>query len=168
MFDLETRKKYTKDIVETVSKTMLSFINNQKVCGWLMVILHTIFGLYLMFFLITQEINNMYHIYTFMWVIVIYLNYYFNGCILSRIEKNIFQDKMWGGPISVLLYMFYDTPPDKSSLNNFIKYVFATPLSIIIILKYIYYENPISIFIMILLIPLSLIHSQCNIFNYTM
>ncbi len=164
IFDLEKRKKYTKCIVETVSNTMVYFIQNKIVAGWILVFFHAIIGLYLMFNLITQEVNSIYHIYTFIWVMVIYLNYFFNGCILARIEKELLQDKSWGGPINLLL--FYKKDKDKETLNNFIKYFIAAPISTIVILKYIYYEDPIAIFLMMILIPLLFIHSQCNIFEY--
>ena len=162
MFDLETRKKYTKCIVERVSNTMLYFINNKIVAGWIVVIIHIIFGIYVIFNLITKEVNNIFHIYTFIWTMIIYSNYYFNGCILARIEKEIFQNKSWFGPINLLL----NHKKDKETANNFIKYYIATPICAIIVLKYLYYKNPISIFLMTIFIPLLFIHSQSNIFEY--
>lgn len=167
MFDLQTRKEYTRIIVDSVSQKMLCAINNRIVCGRLLVIIHTIMVGYIIFNLITQEINIKYYVCTIIWVVIIYLNYYFNGCILSKIEKEIFQDKMWNGPISVLVYTFcFNGHPSKTIMNNFIKFFMAAPVSIAMIMTYIYNENPIAIFLVILFLPLIFIHPQFNIFDY--
>jgi NAD(P)-dependent dehydrogenase (short-subunit alcohol dehydrogenase family) len=163
MFDLESRKNNTKIIVDLTSKWMLYFSKNKIIAGWLAVSIHIIFGVFIIFNLLKKKVNNNYHIYVLIWAFVIYSNYYFNGCILARIEKEIFQDKYWRGPINLLLFKF---KKDKELLNNFIKYCIAAPVCTIIILKYLYNKNPVAIFLMIIFIPLLFIHSQSNIFEY--
>ncbi len=143
------------------------FIKNSQLCGWIVVFFHSFFGLYVMFNILIQEIGITYYIYSFIWVTIIYLNYYFNGCILARIEQEIFQDKTWGGPIHLLLRVVnYNASQSKETMNNVIKYFIAAPMCTIMILKYIYYKNPISIFLFCILSPLLFIHSQCNVFEY--
>ena len=61
---------------------------------------------------------------TFAWIILISSNYYFHGCILARIERELLQDENWVGPINITLYplhLYYK--PNKQILNDYIKNV---------------------------------------------
>ena len=171
IFDINTRKIYQKFIVDITSKLFLYFINNNLIAGYLVLFIHTFFGIFLIYNLMIREINILYYIYTIIWILVIYSNYYFHGCILVRIEQSFFQDKKWNGPINMLFYflhLFYK--PNKDILNDFIKYFICAPISTIIILKYIFdhsnINNFIGIILMTILIPLLFIYSQCNIFDF--
>ena len=108
---------------------------------------------------------------TFIWIIIISSNYYFHGCILARIERELLQDETWAGPINITLYpihLFYK--PNKQILNEYIKYFWATPISTLIILKYLLDDNITNKFIGFalcsVLIPLLFIHSQFDLFSY--
>jgi hypothetical protein len=167
IFALETRKKITKSIVETTSKFALYAINNKNVAGTLLLFFHCTF----MGTLIFRMIKNIDYICTIIWVLIIYSNYYFNGCILSRIEQVVFNDKTWGGPISVLMYplhLYY--VPNKQIMNDYIKYFWCAPISTALFFKYVLvddiFHKLIGGVLFILLMPLLFIHSQCNIFDY--
>ena len=171
VFDLETRKKYTKCITETISNSILSIFRSRCVAGWLFVLFHIVIALFVIYSLIYNKVVSYYYSYSFIWLIIIYSNYYFNGCILSRIEKHILQDNTWAGPINLLFYplhLFYK--PDKQIMNNYIKFFWVTPVSLFIILKYLFedsfFNKMIGLMFITLLGPLLFIPSQYDIFTH--
>jgi hypothetical protein len=170
-FDLETRKKYTKCITETVSNTMIRVFGSRYVAGSLFVLFHIVIALFVIYSLISNKVVSYYYGYSFLWLIIIYSNYYFNGCILSRIEKYILQDNTWAGPINLIFYplhLFYKH--DKQIMNNYIKFFWVTPVSSFIILKYLFedslFNKMIGIIFIILLGPLLFVPSQYDIFTH--
>jgi hypothetical protein len=170
-FDLETRKKYTKCITETISNTILNIFRSRCLAGSLFVLFHIVSALFVIYSLIYNKVVSYYYGYSFLWLIIIYSNYYFNGCILSRIEKHILQDNTWAGPINILFYpfhLFYE--PNKEIMNNYIKFFWVTPVSSLIILKYLFEDNIfnklIGVIFIILLGPLLFIHSQYDLFSH--
>lgn len=170
-FDLETRKKYTKSITETISTTILNIFRSRYGAGWLFVLFHIVSALFVIYSLIYDKVVSYYYGYSFLWLIIIYSNYYFNGCILSRIEKHILQDNTWAGPINLLFYplhLFYN--PNKQIMNNYIKFFWVTPVSSFVILKYLFedsiFNKMIGVIFIILLAPLLFVHSQYDLFTH--
>ena len=170
IFSLETRKTNTQFITDIFSKTLLYIIPNKNIAGGICVLLHCVFGLFVIINLIYKPVNKHYHIYAIIWLLIIYSNYYFHGCILARIEQNIFQDKNWCGPINLILHLFSCINKTNTCLNNIVKYYVAAPISIILIFKYCFCKNItdkiIGSILAIMLTPLLFIHPQSNMFNY--
>ena len=138
IFALEARKKYTKSIVNITSSLLLNITNNKNVAGHLMLLFHCTFILFIIFRLIT----NIDYFCTCIWVLVIYSNYYFNGCILSRIEQFVLNDRTWAGPVSIIMYplhLFYQ--PNKQIMNDYIKYFWCAPVSTLIVFKYLFSDT---------------------------
>jgi hypothetical protein len=170
VFDLENRKKYTKCIVETISNVFLTVFRNRLVAGGAFILFHIVSVLFVIYSIIYDKVVSCYYIYAFIWLIIIYSNYYFNGCVLSRIEKHILQDNTWAGPINLLFYPFHlFYKPNKQIMNDYIKFFWATPVSLFIILKYLFedsiFNKMIGLILIILLGPLLFIPSQYDIFT---
>ena len=170
-FDLENRKKYTKCITETISNTILTIFSNRVVAGSLFILFHIITALFVIFSLIYDKVVSYYYGYSLLWIIIIYSNYYFNGCILSRIEKHILQDNTWAGPINLLFYPFHlFYKPNKQIMNNYIKFFWVTPVSSFIVLKYLFedsiFNKMIGLIFIIILGPLLFVHSQYDLFTH--
>ena len=170
-FELNTRKKITEYVVNYFSN-ITSFIPNKTVAGWVVVLIHYIFGIIVVNNLLNNPITNSYYIYTIFWVISIFSNYYFHGCIVSKIEQRIFEDKTWCGPINLLLNLFPFIEKSKENFNTILKYYIVAPISIFVIFKYHFSkrisDKIIGVILTFCLTPLLFIHSQFNIFNYLM
>lgn len=167
IFSLESRKKYTKLIVNTSSSTILNLNYYKSVTKLTMVLVHCI----IMLTMIIRMLISIDYICTIMWILIIYSNYYFNGCILSRIEQIVFNDRTWAGPVSILMYplhLFYQ--PNKQIMNDYIKYFWCAPISTTLILKYVVedciFHKLIGLFLYCILAPLLFIPSQYNMFDY--
>jgi hypothetical protein len=171
-FALENRKKNTKYIINTVSEYMLSLTGkeNNKFAASIFLLIHINTVSIILYNLFVSDVNILFYFLTFVWIIIISSNYYFHGCILARIERELLQDETWVGPINITLYpihLFYK--PNKQILNDYIKYFWATPISIFISLKYILDDDTTNKFIGLALtaifLPLLFIHSQYDIFS---
>ena len=170
IFSLDTRKTNTQFIIDIFSKTLLSIVPNKNIAGCICVVLHCVFGLFVIINLMYKPVNKYYHVYAIIWVLIIYSNYYFHGCILARIEQHVFQDKNWCGPINLILHLFRVIDQRKENLNNIVKYYVAAPISLILIFKYFLCKNStdkiIGSILAIIFAPLLFIHPQSNIFEY--
>ena len=171
VFALENRKKYTKIIVDKVSSWLLQLTNNKFIAASILVFFHSLFILFIVCNLIDKDVSMAYHIYTFIWMMIIYLNYYFHGCILARIEKHLFQNDLWSGPVNLALFpihLFYT--PNKDILNSYIKYFWCAPVSTLIVFKYLFSDTVgnrlIGLILFTIFAPLLFIYSQGNIFAY--
>jgi hypothetical protein len=182
MFSLETRKTNTKYIVKTISEFILSFfkevdthvdvdVTTRKKIGYGIFVLHLLFGTLLIIKLVFNKINIFYVFYTGIWLSILFLNYYFHGCILVKIEKYILQDKFWNGPAEFFLFplhLFYI--PKKDIVNKYVKFFWAIPTTTVMVFKYLFEDGLFYRFIGLLLFgllaPLIFIPSQSNIFSY--
>lgn len=173
IFSLENRKKNTKYIIDTVSEWFLQLTGkeNNKVAAAILIFIHINVVSFILYNIIFVDMTIWFYFLTFAWIILISSNYYFHGCILARIERELLQDETWVGPINITLYplhLYYK--PNKQILNDYIKYFWATPISTYIILKYIFDDDITNKFIGLALIaiflPLLFIHSQYDIFSY--
>ncbi len=172
-FSLGNRKKNTKYIIDTVSQLFLQLTGNEnnKLAASILILTHMNTVSCLLYNLLVSDVTILFYFLTFLWIILISSNYYFHGCILARIERELLQDESWSGPINITLYpihLFYK--PNKQILNDYIKYFWAAPISTFIILKYILDDDTTNKFIGFalcsVLIPLLFIHSQFDLFSY--
>ena len=172
LFSLENRKKNTKWIIDTVSESMLTLTGkeNNKIAGLMFILLHMNLMSCLLYNLLVSDVTHFFYFLSFLWMVLISSNYYFHGCILARIERELLQDETWAGPINITLFplhLFYK--PNMQILNEYIKYFWATPISLFIILKYIFDDDTtnklIGFALTSILLPLLFIHSQYDIFS---
>ena len=118
--------------------------------------------------LVRERVTKKYYVYVFIWFLVIYSNYFFHGCILSRVERYLFDNENWCGPVSLLNYIIelFGVKVDKNIANGVIKYLIAAPVCIVIIAKSLFsYDITMAFLLSILWTPLLFIHSQKPIFE---
>jgi len=176
MFSLETRKNNTKYVVNGISEFILSFFKRpdrdvRKKIGYGIFVLHLLFGTLLVINLVFSEVNIYYLFYSAILLSILFLNYYFHGCFLVKIEKYILQDPLWSGPAEFFLFplhLFYT--PKKDIVNKYVKYFWVIPVTTIMVFRYLFHDSLFYRFIGILLFgllaPLIFIPSQSNIFSY--
>ena len=176
MFSLETRKNNTKYVVNGISEFILSFFKRpdrdvRKKIGYGIFVLHLLFGTLLVINLVLSELNIYYLFYTAILLSILFLNFYFHGCFLVKIEKYILQDPLWSGPAEFFLFplhLFYT--PKKDIVNKYVKYFWVIPVTTIMVFRYLFHDSLFYRFIGILLFgllaPLIFIPSQSNIFSY--
>ena len=159
-------KQNTEYIVNRF-KEIINFpnIDNIFIAGML-AMFHTIFGVFIIISICFININN--NVYNFVilgWLLIIYSNYYFHGCILTRVERALYKDNNWYGPATLFFYVF-NLEQNKNKVNNTIKYFLAFPFSVILIIRMFFSRNYYRCLILfIILTPLLFINSQALLFN---
>ena len=111
MFSLEERKKNTKKIIDYGEYLFSNkkLLGDEIMNGYILVIIHWIItGIPLYYLLFSEKNNKYYYISCLIWIIIFLLHFYFKGCILTRIERQLWQDKKWWGP-----WVFLFTPLEK-------------------------------------------------------
>ena len=129
------------------------------ILGICTVIIHITFGIWMLGNLYIKPIGKDLAIIFVIFLIVLASNYYFHGCILSRVERAFFKTKNWCGPVSLLRYLHIDV--DTTLANQIIKYGIAAPTASVVIIKlllsgYIIFGSLFAI----ILTPLLFVHSQ--------
>lgn len=98
MLDLETRKKHTKSVIKFFKDNMYKINPNHEINGMLVLILHWIcvgvplLGVFLF------ELNWKFYLSSLVWIIICALHLFHNGCIFTRIERELWGCKDWYGP----------------------------------------------------------------------
>jgi hypothetical protein len=105
--------------------------------GWITLLVHVVGGLSLVVLLLFFPLNSLYGLFCLAWCIVILSNAYFHGCILSRVERHLFHSDTWYGPVSLgnFLFQLLFTKVTKDIANFVIKYCFAVPVSVVVLLR---------------------------------
>lgn len=83
-----------------------------------------------------------------LWNGVLLSNIYFHGCILSRLERELFHMDTWFGPVSLMNSIQTVT---KDIANVVIKFCFAVPVSLFVLFRLIRYRDTLGIGIPLLL-----------------
>ena len=102
MFSLKERKKHTQNIINYIEKKISILPINRYIIGYFIVLFHWIITLIPLIYIFIGKINNIYIYCCFIWIVIFIFHFYFKGCIITRIERNIWNEKKWWGPWIVL------------------------------------------------------------------
>ena len=98
MLDLETRKKHTKSVIKCFKDNLYKLNPNNHVNGLIVLILHWIcvgiplLGLFLF------RLDSKFYLSVVIWIIICFLHFLHNGCIFTRIERELWECDDWYGP----------------------------------------------------------------------
>ena len=112
IFSLEERKHHTKIIIDKITKLLYNLTNNNTISGLILVIFHWIIISIPLLYLIIGEVNYIYYICCFLLLVIFSLHFYFKGCILTRIERSLWESKDWRGP-----WIFFFIPLEKLGIE---------------------------------------------------
>ena len=108
MFELEERKKYTKYVIEEVENFLLKFVDKKGYAGLVVVAFHYFLIVASVTYIMFGSVNIYYYMSSLLYLTVVFLHFFFGGCILTRIERSLLETKEWYGPPSILLYGIYE------------------------------------------------------------
>lgn len=105
MLDLETRKKHTKEVIKFFKDNMYNINPNHQINGMVVLLLHWIcvgvplLGLFLF------KLNWKFYLSTLVWIIICFMHLLHNGCIFTRIERELWDCDDWYGPWVLPFYL---------------------------------------------------------------
>ena len=130
-------KKNTNSAVDFIVSLLQETHLPDFILAWTILLFHVGGGLVLVFLLLFFPLNSLYLLFCLSWCAVIFSNAYFHGCILSRLERHLFHSESWYGPVSLgnILFQVFFAEVTKDIANLVIKYCFAVPVSVIVLLR---------------------------------
>ncbi len=127
MFELENRIIITNKILDSLVSILKNVSYNDRLNGLYVFIFHwLILGVPLIKILI-GEIDGWFILSCFIWLIIFIFHVYFNGCILTRLERRLWNTKDWYGPwcLPFKLIEIYTEKKLDNSITNTIFYYWA-------------------------------------------
>ena len=116
MITIQERKMHMKHIIDNIDiiKNNIKINNTQFVYS--IIVIHTIIVGICILYLLLCKIDKIYFIFILIWILIIILNFYFNGCVLTRIERYYLKDDKWYGP-PTLPFLLIGYPITKKEAN---------------------------------------------------
>lgn len=71
--------------------------NNSKLNGFIVFLFHFLIQLVIFYFLFLYPVGVVFYIVSCSWVIIMTFNFYFHGCILTKLERKLWNTKQWHG-----------------------------------------------------------------------
>lgn len=94
----QINKQQNKTLLLFVEQKLKFISNNNKLNGFFVFILHLLFQLVSIYILFFYPISNLFYFTLFLWIIILISNHIFRGCILTKIERYLWQNNDWFGP----------------------------------------------------------------------
>ena len=88
------KTSYKKKIIYKICDFLILIFKDKLLAGWIVAYLHTILYGIFWFLIITEKIT-----YTKIGIILftLFINIYFNGCLIFKVERKLFNDNNWFG-----------------------------------------------------------------------
>jgi hypothetical protein len=112
MQSVETRKRHTELIIDYVRQKMFRLTGNDAVSGYIIFILHHVIVCLSFTYILVGEINWLFYLIFAAWIAAFNVHLYFNGCILTRLERALWNTRDWSG---TLAWMF--SPASKTDVE---------------------------------------------------
>ena len=130
------------------SKQQINYILNQcrekltiissdhKINGFIVFLLHLMFQIISAYFLFFYPISNTFYFILLAWIIILLSNIYFRGCILTKLERYLWNTKKWFGPSFICcdLNKWSDTKIQNTNICKLI--IITTIIFVRILFKY--------------------------------
>jgi hypothetical protein len=132
--DNSAHKKYIHSVVDYWDEFICNiFCGNRCVAGCIFSVLHALMMIIVVYNILIENPKSDFYLTIVAMVIIIICNYHFHGCIFTRIERSLLNNKKWHGPTSIF-NIFYDV--DKDLMNWIIKYLGVIPICTLWLIRF--------------------------------
>ena len=136
-------KEITQTTVELLADLLRETGLPDLLLGFGVLWFHVVGGVLLVLCLLFFPINtSFFFLCVFVWNCVLFSNYYFHGCILSRLERELFHLNSWYGPVSLMNALKVIT---KDIANLVIKFCFAIPVSVLLLFRFVWNRDTLGL-----------------------
>ena len=141
MFDLKSRIENTNYILNKTESISKHIEIKSSILGFIIFTFHWFILSLPLITILVGKINWKFWISCCIWILIYILHFYFNGCILTKIERRLFNDKeKWYGPwtpVTQLISLLKGNPTKELMINIF--YCWGILLSIFTFIRILYY-----------------------------
>jgi hypothetical protein len=143
-YNLEEKiyKKNFKKILINIETILYKWTNNNNVSGFCVYLFHIIICTSTFLYLFLGNIDVLFYFSLAVWVSIFILHFHFKGCILTKIERHLWNTNTWYGPWTLLFSPIEYYSKDKLS-KNVKKNMFICSgiiLSTFLLLKIVFYN----------------------------
>ena len=125
----ENTEAYVNSVVATLEKTGIQ----RELLGWYAVAFHLAVAIVVVGIILFKEVDDYYLLCILPIVFVIYSNFYFQGCVATRLEKKLFDNPEWYGPLTLLRLLGFEI--NKKTANFLVSVGTFLPLSLYILAR---------------------------------
>lgn len=97
---IETRKKHTKILINYVQDKLFKLTGNDAISGYIVFLFNRIVTDLPLIYILIGEINWLFYLFFVAWIAIFNLHLYFNGCILIRLERSLWNTRDWFGTLA--------------------------------------------------------------------
>ena len=103
-FSLEKRKEHSKIIIQKIRDFLYKITGNNSISAYILILFHWFITGIALAYILFGPINKWFVISVLIWILMVLMHFYFNGCILVRVEKSLLEGsananaKKWWGP----------------------------------------------------------------------
>tara|TARA_B100002019_G_C21174237_1_gene550181 strand:+ start:339 stop:803 length:465 start_codon:yes stop_codon:yes gene_type:complete len=115
MLDGEEKTK----IINGMSKSIEDLVGSKEYGGWLVVLIHNVTVIVVLIQIFCRNSKIEVGLGTTVWLFMVFCHFVFNGCILVRLERNLFESKEWYN-VWYLLFYFAELIGYPLSHSNFL------------------------------------------------
>lgn len=108
-------KTTIKHILKTAEQSLKIFSDNNHLNGFFVFLVHLLIQLTSGCLLIFYPIGHLFYSIIVIWIGILLSNIYFRGCILTKLERHLWQTNNWYGPFFLYCDWFQLNP---NMLNN--------------------------------------------------
>ena len=111
-------KEQMKSILNYCEHKLKCISDNPKYNGFIVFLFHLLFYIVTTYFLFFYPISPIFYFVIVIWGIILASNFYFRGCILTKLERQLWNTNTWYGPY----YMFcdFENLSDNKIINIYI------------------------------------------------
>ena len=91
-------KQKINHILNHCREKMNIISTDNKINGFIVFLIHLLFQFISTYFLFFYPISNTFYFVLLAWIIILLSNLYFRGCILTKLERYLWNTKKWFGP----------------------------------------------------------------------
>ena len=136
MSDLEYKKELINNLTENIENFLFKYTKNNAISGYIVAMIHWLVMFVLYLYILLGDVNIIFYVCCIFLAITYILHNYFSGCILIRIERQMWNtDKWWG--IWTIFFIFIQKLgiPITKTVTKYTYTLWSVFMSIAILLK---------------------------------
>jgi len=120
MQSIEIKKKHTKLLIEYTQRALFKVTGNDAISGYIVFIFHQVLVYVSLIYILIGEINWLFYLFFTSWIAAFIIHMYLNGCILTRIERSLWDARDWSGTLAWMFSPSVNTGTEMSPnlVNN--------------------------------------------------
>ena len=136
MSSLEYKKELINNLTKNIENFLFQYTKNNALSGYIVTMIHWLVMFVLYLYILLGDVNIIFYMCCIFLLLTYILHLYFSGCVLIRIERQLWNtDKWWG--IWTIFFLFIQKLgiPITKTVTEYTYTLWSIFLSIVILLK---------------------------------